>query len=160
MGDHFLKKVVVERIALCTSLIIGTVLVVAALGKFFYPSELMKTLDRWVSVFEIIFIFTILYFRNRWQMWILAAAVFFAWGGYALYWYYLELPCGCMGAKLHIPTLYTILVDMLFFVAALTIAYLLRASSRWIWIGVATALIGALIGYLMAGRIYEAVILG
>ena len=161
MKGYFLKQfnlTAVEKIALYASLAIGAVLFVAAWGKFFHPAELTQTLDRWESIFEILFLLAMIYFRRHWQMWLMAAVIFLTWGGYALYWYQRELPCGCMGAKLHIPTLYAIVLDLLFFAVSLAFAYLLKGRSTRVLLGVLLAGIGAIIGYLAAGRVYEAVI--
>jgi hypothetical protein len=162
MINYFLKKFkqrsFVEKMALYASLAIGVVLFVAAWGKFFHPAELTKTLDRWESVFEICFLLAMIYFRRRWQMWLVAAVIFLSWGGYALYWYQRGLPCGCMGAKLHIPTFYMILLDLLFFALSLALAYLLKRQRAKVLLGILLAAIGALVGYFAAGRAYEAVI--
>jgi hypothetical protein len=155
----FLKQFkVTEKMTLCASLAIGAVLFVAAWGKFFHPAELTQTLDRWESIFEILFLLAMIYFRRHWQMWLMAAVIFLTWGGYALYWYQRGLPCGCMGAKLHIPTLYAIVLDLLFFAVSLALAYLLKRRSTWALLGVLFSAIGALMGYFVAGRVYEAVI--
>ncbi len=159
MGQNFFRwvrqKWIAERIALCLALIIAIVLAVAAWGKFFYPAELVKTLDRWVSGFEVLFLLVMIYFRKRWQLWIAAAVVFGGWFGYALCWRGLKISCSCMGTKLAIPSAFSISVDLLFFVLSLTTAYLLGARSRWVYFAFLSGLMAALIGYAIAERIYN-----
>ncbi len=158
MGRNFFtwirQKAIAERVALCLALVIGIILAVAAWGKFFYPAELIKILDRWVSAFEVLFLLVIIYFRKRWQLWIASAVVFAGWFGYALCWRCLKLPCACMGAKLAIPTAFSMSIDLFFFVLSLISAYLLGARSRWIYLAVLSGMMAALIGYAFAEKIY------
>jgi hypothetical protein len=52
---------------------ISLVLLVASYGKFFHPSEGLKTLDQGISIFEILLIAVILFLRTKKQMWLSVA---------------------------------------------------------------------------------------
>lgn len=147
-----------ERIALFFSLVIGLVLMVAAWGKFFYPAEFVKTLDQWVSGFEVLFLATIIIYRNRWQLWTVSSVVFASWCGYALYWYFLKLPCSCMGTMLDIPTALSISIDLLFFLSSLSIASLLGVGAKGIYCIVLLALMAGLIGYAFADAAFHSIV--
>lgn len=161
MSRRFLKKLkrsaVAEKIALYASLVIACVLAIAAFGKMFYPSEYLKTLDRWISVFEILLLFTIVIFRRRWQLWLTGSSIFAAWGGYALYWCCVKLPCACMGKMLNLPSAISISLDVIFFVASLGIAYLLGCRLRWIYLSLITGSLAILAGYVFASLVYKQV---
>jgi hypothetical protein len=162
MDQHFFKKASEnsQRIALCLALIIAFVLSFAAWGKFFYPAEAVKSLDQWVSGFEVLFLLSILLFRKHWQLWMLSAAVFSGWCGYALYLFDLKLPCACMGKMLNIPTIFSITIDLVFFTSSLSLAYLLGARFKWIYFCILTGFMAALIGYASAERIYHSILFG
>ena len=156
---HFWKMLklrwVAERIALCASVVISAVLAIAACGKMFYPSEYLTTLDRWISVFEVLFLLAIVFFRKRWQMWAAASMIFAGWGGYALYWFCIELPCACMGKMLNIPSAFSISFDVIFFVLSLAIAFLLGARMRWIYFCILAGCVAFLMGYACADCVYK-----
>ncbi len=152
--DDISQRAVAERVALFFALFIAVVLAIAAWGKFFYPAELLEVFERWVAGAEVFFLLAILIFRNKWLLWVFAATIFAAWFGYALYWYFLELPCSCMGELLNIPKAFTIFLDGLFFSSSILAAYLLGATSRWMWIGLIFSAIAGLVGYAAAHWIY------
>ena len=162
MSYPFFKKLkkpaVAERIALYSSIVIACVLAIAAFGKMFYPSEYLKTLDRWISAFEILLLFIIVIFRRRRQLWLTASSIFAAWGGYALYWCCVKLPCACMGKMLNIPSAISISLDAIFFVLSLCIAYLLGCRLRWIYLSLITGSLSILGGYVFAGLVYKQVL--
>lgn len=143
-----------QHIALFLALLIAFVLSFAAWGKFFYPTEAVKSLDQWVSGFEVLFLLSIILFRKHWQLWMLSSAVFSGWCGYALYLFYLKLPCACMGKMLNIPTISSITIDLVFFTSSLSLAYLLGAGFKWIYLCILTGFMATLIGYAFAERIY------
>ena len=161
MANRFFKKpkerAIAGKIALCACIAIACVLAIAACGKMFYPSEYLKALDRWISAFEILFLFAIVFFRRRWQLWLAASSVFAAWGGYALYWCCVKLPCACMGKMLNIPSGISIAFDMIFFASSLFIAYLLGGRLRWIYLSLITGCLAVLAGYVFAGWVYRQV---
>ncbi len=152
------NPVVLKRMTLGFSLFVSCVLVMAACGKLFYPAEFVKNLDRWVGSFELIFILLILCSRNFFALWLFASYVFAAWGGYVLYWYFLKLPCHCMGAMLNIPTLLSILVDILFCALSLILAHLLGAKRKWIYLSALFCLMAMGIGYFFGSYVYENVV--
>jgi hypothetical protein len=145
---------------LCTlfSLCLGAVLAVAAYGKIFYPTEVLKTLDRCVGSFEILFFLIVFYLRRHWQMWAAAAVVFGSWSGYALYWYRLKLPCLCMGEMLDIPTAFSVSLDLFFIAVCLFVSRLLGARGSWIYFSVLSICFALLAGYAFADWIYVSVI--
>lgn len=150
------QRTVAERVALFFAFVMAAVLAVAAWGKFFYPAELLKVFDRWVAGAEVFFLLAIFIFRKKWFLWLLAAAVFASWCGYAIYWHFLELPCSCMGTMLNIPTAFTIFLDALFFSSSMLAAYLLGARPGWMGIGLISAAIAGGTGYAVAHWIYMA----
>jgi hypothetical protein len=151
----FRKRSVAERIALYASIAIALILAIAAFGKMFYPAEYLRTLDRSISVLEILFLLAIIFFRKRWEMWALASAIFASWGGYALYWYCIELPCACMGKMLNIPSAFSISFDAVFFALSLAIAFLLGARMKWIYFCILSGCIAFLMGYSCADCVYK-----
>src|SRR5579871_6123821 len=94
-----LNKMHNNPIVLGLAIVIGIVLVIAAIGKMFFPLESLKIIDRSASVFEIVLLLLIFIFRNEWKLWWGAALVFSAWLGFALFWETLKLPCACMGDR-------------------------------------------------------------
>ncbi|GEM_PF-3341708 len=153
------RRALAEMIALYSSIVVACVLAVAAWGKIFYPSEYLKTLDRWTSVFEIIFLFTIVIFRKRRQLWLLASSIFAAWGGYALFWCCVKLPCACMGKMLNIPSAVSISLDALFFILSLFVSCLLGSQLRSICWGLIAGCLAILAGYAFASLVYEKIFL-
>ncbi len=131
---------------------------VAAYAKMFYPAELLETFDRCISVFEVLFLVAMLYFRKHWQAWALAAVIFGGWSGYALYWYCLELPCLCMGKLLDIPTTLSIFFDLLFIVASLFVSCFLGGRRDWIYFSVLSMFFASLVGFALADWIYVNVV--
>lgn len=157
--DRLLKKLKIrsftEKIALSAAIAIAVVLAIAAWGKMFYPSEYLKILDRWISAFEILFLLAILFFRKRWQIWLTASILFSAWGGYALYWGCVQLPCACMGRMLNIPSVLSISFDFIFALLSLFITYLLGKRFKWIYFGILSGCLAVLVGYAFADYVYK-----
>ncbi len=116
-----MQKIYAERLALCWGGVIALALIIAAYGKIFFPVESLKIFDRCTGIGEVLFAVAILVFRKKWQLWIFSSTLFASWCGYALYWYFLELPCSCMGEMFTIPTLLSICLDALFFVPLLVV---------------------------------------
>src|SRR5271168_1948048 len=105
-----------KRLLILSSVIfISLFLGLAAYGKFFYPSVQVEQLDRWTSYFEIAFIAALCLFHLQSGMWLLAAPLFASWGGYAAYWLCLNIPCGCAGTLVDLPSVYALSLDILFF---------------------------------------------
>lgn len=159
MKQSFLKKISrrknTDRLVLVLSIIIGAVLAISAWGKLFYPAQYVKTLDHWASGIEALLLVMIFLFRKHWQLWLSAAVLFASWCGYALFWYCLKLPCSCMGAMLTIPTVFSIVLDVLFFGSSLFAAYLLGAKRNWLYATVFLGLVVGLGGYFFASWIYQ-----
>jgi hypothetical protein len=163
MGQSVRNRILTPRmthaIALGLAIVIGIILVIAAYGKIFHPIETLKIVDRSVAIFEILFLLAIFFFRNRWQMWLGAAVVFAAWCGAALFWFFLKLPCGCMGSMIHMPTVCSILLDCLFFFSSLVVGYLLGAMGRSIYFSILCALFASLVGFAFSEWVYKYFIL-
>jgi hypothetical protein len=159
MDRIFFNRAVIERAALISALLIGIVLAVAAWGKFFHPAEDLRSLDRWISGVEVLFLLALFFWRAHWPVWTGASILFAGWFGYALCGYCLELPCSCMGEQLNIPTAFSLTLDLLFFIVSLVLSYLLSTRSQWIYFGFLCALMAALVGYAFAGGIYASVLL-
>ncbi len=154
-----LNKIHNNAIALGFAIVIGVVLVIAAFGKMFYPLESLKIIDRSASIFEIILLVLILFFRTEWKIWWGTALVFSAWLGFALFWGTLKLPCACMGSVIRVPTLFSIVVDLLFFFSSLWVANLLGARRKWIYLNLLCSAFACLFGYLFAEWVYHYFIL-
>lgn len=153
------QKAIAERVALYVALFIGLIVAIAAWGKLLYPAEWLKTPDRLVGGFELIFLFALVGLRKYWMLWLASAAVFASWGGFAIYGYCLDLPCSCMGARLNIPTVLSISIDATFFVLSLAMAFLLGAKLKWLSGGLLVGFATALVGYACADCLYSAILL-
>lgn len=144
-----------EAISLMSAVVLSGILLIAAYGKMFFPSEKLIFLDFAVSIFEIILLSLLILYRNRWEMWLIAGLVFACWGGYSIFWYQVELPCTCMGASLDIPEGFTLALDAFFYSLSLSIAFLLGAKRRWLYLSLFNALLFAIGGYAFANWIYH-----
>lgn len=153
-----IKKAWIHRLILSATIGIASVLLVAAYGKWFYPAELLTGWDRGISIFELLFVGVLFYFRNSFKVWVLAAFVFASWGGYAGFWYQLHIPCSCMGEMLHIPTGLSLFLDTLFFILALQFIYWLGGLKRGVYLAVALGAVGASLGFFLASGIYRYVV--
>ncbi len=136
------------------SIAFAGVLAVAAYGKFFYPTDYLQVVDLWVSLFEVAFLLLILIFRNRARLWLFSSVIFASWCGYAIYWYFLKLPCSCMGEMLKIPTTLTLSLDGGFVFVSLWMARRLGASNRQIYLTILSVLMAALVGYAFGDWVY------
>src|SRR5579862_2165712 len=155
-----LSPIALRYTALSAAIFISIFLGVAAFGKIFYPLEKLKHLDLWTSIFEILFIGFLLTFRMRSTLWLGAAVLFAGWGGYAIYWCCLKLPCSCMGTMIALPSIYALLLDALFFVISCTMAFMLGALRSILYLIVLCALLGGLIGYAFAEWVFYVKIVG
>lgn len=134
---------------------ISAIVLIAAYGKMFHPVETLKGWDRSVAAFEVLFVLGLWKFRNLSSYWILSSLLFASFGGYAYFWYSLELPCSCMGEFLKIPSLTTLSIDASLCVTSLAIAFLLRASMQIFSLTTITlAPLGAM-GFFLAQFIYD-----
>jgi hypothetical protein len=147
------------KLSTVLSILISSVLLVAAYGKFFYPLENLKIFDRGVSGLEILFVLGISLFRKKWWVWLGAAMIFAAWLGYAMYWSYLQLPCSCMGSMVEMPSGLSVSLDACFFIASLTMGFLLGAQRDSLYLTVLLSCLFALVGYALADWIYQELIL-
>jgi len=144
-----------DGVILCVAVSIATVLLIAAIGKFLHPLESLDSFDRVVSLFEFALLGAILYFRRHWQLWFLTGSVFSAWCGFALFWYFLELPCSCMGTMVHIPTLYSIAADVVFFAVSLSLARLTGAKKEWLYLSILLGFFLTLAGFAFGEGVYR-----
>jgi hypothetical protein len=155
----FIKKKISEpcthKVIFIAIIGISLVLLVAAYGKWFYPAELLKMWDRGISIFELLFIGLLFYARKSFKLWVIAAFIFASWGGYAYFWYQVNLPCSCMGEMLHIPTKFSLLLDAFFFGLSLLFAYLMGGAKRAVYLGVMLGVFGFGLGFLCAKGIYH-----
>ncbi len=138
-----------KTIALSSALLIGVVLIIAAIGKIFFPIESLKTFERFVGVFEILFFLAIFFFRNKWKTWLAAIVIFGAWGGYALFWVNVRLPCNCMGAMVPVPTYLSLVLDLLFYVGCLAVGALLGAKKTNVYLSLICSLFAGLVGFAL-----------
>ncbi len=147
------------KISLGLALCIAAVLAVTAYAKLLYPAEYLKTIDLWIGIFEGVLLAAILLFRKKWPLWMMASLVFALWGGYAFFWFCVQLPCGCMGAMLNIPSAFSIAVDVLFFSTCLGMSFLLGASRQWVYLNILLGLLFSMAGFAIAERVYQVFVL-
>ncbi len=148
-----------DSIVLFVAILMAAVLLVAAIGKFLHPSKYLKVLDQWISFFEILLLGSILFFRKRPHLWTSVALLFATWAGYALFWYCVRLPCGCMGTKLNIPTAFTLGLDILFVLLSLLMASLLGLKRAALFLCVLFCLVFSLGGFAMGKWLFKSYVL-
>jgi hypothetical protein len=153
-------RVIAQTLALILAIVISIVLLIAAYGKFFHPLKALGAFDKGVSIFEVLLVALIIFFRKNWRMWLVVAVIFAAWCGYAIYWYNLQLPCSCMGSMVEIPTPISVSLDVIFCAASLGMSRLLGATRRELYLTLLIAFFLALVGYAFADYIYHSFILG
>ncbi len=136
---------------------IGAILCVAAYGKWLSPAPLLQGWDRGVGVFEVLGAVALVWGCRAWKTWLAAGGVFAVWGGYAAYWFFLKLPCRCMGESLPIPAIFSLLLDILFFGISLFFAYRLKKDKRVVYWMCALGMIGVGIGVGVARGLYALV---
>ena len=147
------KPLVVTALAVC----IAMVLLVAAYGKMFYPTEDLRILDIWVSVFEVVLLANLILYRYRGEMWLIASFVFACWGGYSLFWYRAELPCSCMGEALKLPDGLSFFMNIVFYGVSIGMARWLGIPWR-LWLsGFCIAILLTLSGWMIAQAIFNQV---
>jgi hypothetical protein len=147
-------------IAFFIALLLALALVFAAIGKIFYPDELLlpfwKALDFYVGCFEILFAIALVYFHRKPQMWGLTGLVLASWTGFSLFWYCVKLPCGCMGKLVELPNGITLAFDLIFLGMSL---FLMSRLGRFYWWIPITGVICGLASYFLAEWIYQGYIL-
>ncbi len=155
MIKRYLKRHWREGLALLSSLIVALVLLVAAYGKIFYPAQALEGFDRTVGGLEFVFLVFLLLFRNTSLMWLFASVVFASWGGYALFWHLLSIPCGCMGGALHIPSAISLSIDGLFWVLSLTMARVTGSTRRKLMGSLLIGIVAAVLGFFVAEIVHK-----
>lgn len=157
--DYFSPKTV-SWMALGLALVISICLGIAAYGKFFYPSSKLQLLDRAISVFEVGMMCFLLLFRQRIWAWMAMVVLFASWGGYAIYWCCLQLPCNCIGSLVPLPSGFALSFDILAFILSCAMALLLGAARSVIYLTILGALLCALFGYAFAEWLFYVKIVG
>lgn len=155
-----LKTRTLKKLALAFALCISFFLAIAAYGKFFFPVENLRQIDQWTSYVELLLIVLLLCFRMHCGMWLSVALLFASWGGYALYWFCLRLPCSCAGKMISFPSSYALMLDVFFFLLSCTLAWLLRATRNALYLTLVGSLLCLFIGYIFADWIFTYKILG
>lgn len=149
----------VAALPLLAAIGIGSVVLVAAYGKMFFPSEELAYLDYSVSIFEVIFLSFLWMYWNRKEMWLATSMVFASWGGYSLFWFLAELPCTCMGEAVSIPKGFTLVLDALFFLISMSLAYFLGLQKRKFLFCICNAGIFFAVGYVFAKWVFKTLLL-
>lgn len=149
----------VQAVSLLSVLFLSSIILVAAFGKLFSPSDDFPALDIFVSFFEMVLIGSLILFRNRLEIWFIASLVFASWGGYSLFWYLAELPCSCMGESIYVPHGFSLVMDALFFSLSLCVAYLLGACKKSIALVMVNSVIFSAGGYALGKWIFEYILL-
>jgi hypothetical protein len=143
-----------------SALFISIFLAIAAYGKFFYPAPQLQLLDRLTSLFEVGMIACLLTMHRRMWTWVGAAAVFASWGGYAIYWCCLKMPCSCIGSMVALPSLYALVLDIVFFGLSAALAFLLGLGKSALYLIVVCAFLFALFGYAFAEWVFFVKVVG
>lgn len=149
----------VQVVSLLSALFLSSIILVAAYGKLFFPSDDLPILDISVSFLEMGLIAFLILYRNRIEMWLIASMVFASWGGYSLFWYLVELPCSCMGESIYVPHGFSLVIDTLFFSLSLCVAFLLGARKKNLSLFVFNSAIFMVGSYAFAKWIFEYILL-
>lgn len=144
-----------NNLPLIFALAVAALLAVAAYGKYFYPAESLEPIECWVSLFEVLLLVAILIFRNQPTLWLFSAVIFGGWCGYALFWYFVELPCSCMGEMLKIPTGLSVSLDVVLIAMSLFLARYLLATGKAIYFSFLAALMASLVGYSFGDWVFK-----
>lgn len=130
-----------------SAVIIGLVLLTAAICKFIYPWEVVHHLEKSVAAFELVFVLALAcFFRKTW-IWLFSSQVFAAWAGYSLFWIFQALPCSCMGRAFELPKGVLFGADILFFALSLWVASKLGSSKHKILFFLGLGLVLAILGF-------------
>lgn len=155
-GEDMARKGV-RRGAAVAAGVLAVVFLVAAVGKLFFPEPMPQPWDsmsRMVAVFELVFALVVLRYYARSMAWAAVCVVMGGWSGFALYWLFVKLPCGCMGKMLDLPSGMTFAFDLIFF--ALSLNLMKRLGRFYTW-GLIGAGIAGIVGYVIAGVVFERV---
>ena len=98
---------------LLLAIVLGLILLAAAIIKIIYPSPLLNQFFFAVSIFEIALAIALAIFWNHREIWALMVLVFTAFGGYSLYAAIFGLPCRCLGVAVTLPRATSLLVNIL-----------------------------------------------
>jgi hypothetical protein len=159
MGQKHRRYLIPSALAWILVLAMSITLLVAAYGKLVYPIESLKKLDQGVGILEILLVLLIFCFRKKYWIWLGLAVLFACWGGYATFWYRLQLPCHCMGSLVEIPSFLSILLDALFYLLSLSLAWLLGAKKNDLVLFFFVSCLAYLLGYACAEWVYRNFIL-
>lgn len=118
-----------SRLRLICAVIIASIFLLASYAKVFHPSAYIARLDFWVAIFELGLLTCLLIFRNRVVMWLITGSVFACWAGYALFWWRLDMPCGCLGSIIVLPLGASLIGNICFFAVSLEMARQLKAET-------------------------------
>ena len=130
------------------ALIISSILLVAAFGKIVFPPSFLKIFFCGIGFFEIFLGFILLFFHRYFQIWCILASVFALWGGYAMFWAMVGLPCACFGKIMEISPKISLLLDLIFFTLSLYMAYYLGLSPSKGRLLVVLSIFFAMVGFL------------
>ncbi len=109
-----MKKQEVNRLfQAILAVVVISILLVAAIIKIIYPSQLLNEFFFIISIFEIALALAVAVFWNNWKIWALLALVFATWGGYSLYAAIFGLPCLCLGVAVALPPGTSLMVNLL-----------------------------------------------
>jgi hypothetical protein len=145
----------IERALLFTTLFLSSFILIAACGKLLSPGERLPFMDYAISFFELILIGCLAAFRKWVDMWLVAGLIFATWGGYSLFWTWAVLPCSCMGTAITLPNGFTLMIDALFFILSISMAFLLGANRRRLFLTGVNALIFFSAGFGFAEWIFH-----
>ena len=137
-------------LTLSSAILISVVLCTAAIGKLLAPSGEWRFFDRYVAIFEILWIVVLLRFHLYWQMWLFSSIIFLSWAGFSLYWLVHDLPCSCFGKALDLPNGFSFACDLVFLGVSIVCALGLGAKKKMIAYASVAGIVLAAGGYLLA----------
>ena len=141
--------------ALAIALTLFLSLMVAAIGKIFYPNNLLLQLDRGVGVFEVILACLLLIFYWYWETWAGMSLVLSGFAGYSLFWLIQKLPCNCLGKLVELPSGYTFTFDVFFFLAATALNYFLGVGIRALYVVLLVSALMGVVGYFVGDWVFQ-----
>lgn len=144
---------------LLAAIVIAVTFGVAGAGKLLYPSPSLSNFNFCVAVIELLLSALLVVCYHRWEIWLLVGGIFALWGGYALFWDWQELPCGCLGEKVTLPPNGALTMDIVFFILCFAMAALLGAGWKKIVWGLVLAPLFVLGGYFFAKQVYQTLVI-
>ncbi len=160
LENHFPSFSCVQKMIFSIALFCAMLLLVTGFSKLVYPEGDLKILDQGIGGFELLVAAVLFFGRKYRSVWYAAILLFSAWGGYALFWFFLKLPCKCMGSLFAMPTVVSMTLDLFCVALSIIAAFLQGAFAKYLYLAQLFGVLMALAGYATADWIYRTLILG